>query len=141
MKTVLVTKEGYRQGGFSRGLLCLLLALDSVVRRKRVGGVPARVVITAGSNGRHSKKGPHYAPRFEGLDVRTKDWPVTKIKKISFMMTVLEELDNENVRFGLNRRGWPCAFSAHYYGVLEHYGLESEHLHFQVAKNQTIGVA
>ena len=140
LKTVLVTKPGFRQGGFSRGLLLIDLALDTVVRRRTVAGVPARIVITAGDNGVHSKRGPHYGPRWEAPDVRTKDWRTGLEGKVAFLVAVLRKLDDGPVTISETRQGWPCAVTTHYYAVLEHHGRRDEHLHFQVRRGRTVVV-
>jgi len=137
LKTVLLCKDGYRQGGFSRGLLYITLAQDAVVRR-RLPGVPARIVVTAGSNGSHSAHGPHYTPRYEANDVRTKGWPTSLEGKVAFMVSVMRELKDGPVTVSETRQGWPCAFTFHYYAVLEHHGKRREHLHFQVRRGKTI---
>ena len=51
---------------------------------------------TAASNGKHSKTSAHYAPRFEAVDTRTKDF-ATRQAKVDFMFHVLLHLEDAEV--------------------------------------------
>ncbi len=142
-KTVLITKAGYRQAGYSRGLMLIHLALDTVLR-ERLPGVPVQLKLTAGSNGTHSAKGPHYAPRFESCDVESK--PITGLLSKSGAVTeaggnkrgFLEAVMGELGEIILYREGDTKVFTKDYFGWLEAEGTPNEHYHFQVRKNRTI---
>ncbi len=137
-KTVLITKPGYRQAGYSRGLILIHLAVDTVLR-ERLPGVPQRLKLTAGSNGDHSARGPHYAPRFEGCDVESK--PITaspgltaEENKRGFLEAVMQDLGE----IILYREDDTKVFTAHYFGWLEAEHKQREHFHLQVRKGHTI---
>ena len=138
LKAVLVCKDGYRQGGYSRGLLYIKLAQDRAVRDNVVPGIPSRIVFTAGSNGKHSTKGPHFKPRWEANDVRTKDWRVSLERKESFMAAVLVNLDDGPLQRGHTRQGWVKIWTANYIAILEWPGGKHEHIHTQVRIGRTI---
>ena len=139
-KTVLITKLKYRQAGYSRGLILIHLAIDTVLRN-RLAGVPQRLKLTAGSNGRHSPKGAHYAPRFEGCDLESKPirrgagFPAEDNKR-HFLGEVMWELGI----ITLSRANDTKIFTADYFGWLEGEGTRREHFHFQVRKGHTIGL-
>ena len=135
LKTVLVTKPGFRAGGFSRGLLRIFLALDGVVRRQLVPGVPRQVTITAASNGHHSPTSAHYKPRYEGVDTRTHDF-TNDLAKREFIQMVLQALNDGSV----TQRGPDKFFTRNYFAWLENLGKSSEHIHWQVRKGRTIRV-
>ena len=120
------------------GLLYIKLAQDRVVRDRVVPGLPARIVFTAGSNGKHSTKGPHFKPRWEANDVRTKDWAVTLERKETFMAAVLVELDDGPLQRGKTRQGWVKIWTANYIAILEHPRKSREHIHTQVRIGRTI---
>ena len=140
-KCVLVTKPGYRTAMVSRGLLMIQLACDRVVRDRLVAGCPKKLTLTAGSNGRHSANGPHYVPRCEALDVRSKDF-IDKAgrsaaeHKRHFLVEVAVALDNGSIL-----RVWDddCkVVTRDYFLWLEKEGQRSEHFHIQVRKGHTI---
>lgn len=137
-KTVLITKPGYRQAGYSRGLIYIHLAIDTVLRQ-RLPGVPVRLKLTAGSNGKHSEGGSHYAPRFEGCDLESK--PITaspgltaEENKRNFLEAVMMELG----KIILTREDDTKVFTEHYFGWLEAEHKQREHFHWQVRKGHTI---
>ncbi len=137
-KTVLITKPGYRQAGYSRGLIYIHLALDAVLRRRMLG-VPVQLKLTAGSNGAHSKRSAHYPPRFEGCDaeskvIRSVGGSLAGDLKRAFLRAVMREL-GEIILF---REDDTKVFTAHYFGWLEAEHQRREHFHFQVRKGHTI---
>jgi hypothetical protein len=136
---VLVTKPGYRQDGFSRGLLCLLLALDTICREGG-DGWPTSLLITAGSNGHTT--GGHVLPRCEALDVRTRavgDRPHTfrdGDAKRSFLEVWAHAMDD-----GPILRQWADGtqiVTARYFFQLEGEDTADEHAHAQVRRGHTI---
>ena len=142
-KCVIVTKPGFRQTGFSLGLLTILEAIDHVVRVRRVPGCPRQVTLTAGSNGHN--KGGHVMPRVEAADIRSKDFkdgvlPRTNavrrapFVKRHFLVEVMAELQPVVRIYDDGRK----IVTADYFGQLEHEGKRNEHFHFQVRKGHTI---
>ncbi len=137
-KTVLITKAGYRQAGYSRGLILIHLSIDTVLRR-RLPGVPQRLKLTAGSNGPHSATGPHYGPRWEACDLESKvivesaEW-TAGMNKRAFLEAAMTELGP----IILYREDYTKVFTAHYFGWLEAEGTRNEHYHFQVRRGKTI---
>lgn len=133
LKTVLVTKPGFRAGGFSTGLLHILSALDHIIRQQLVPGAPQQLTLTAASNGRHSKTSAHYTPRYEAVDTRTHDFSGTLAKR-EFIQMVIQALNDGPI----TNRGPNKFFTENYFAWLENLGKPSEHIHWQVRKGHTI---
>jgi hypothetical protein len=138
-KVVLLTKAGYRQAGFSRGLLVLLLGLDTVCRQGG-DGWPSKLLLTAGSNDHTT--GGHALPRCDAVDVRTKpsgDRPYVfrdGAAKRAFLSLWAHAMDDGPVL-----RVWEDGtklVTAHYFFWLEAEGESREHIHAQVRKGMTI---
>lgn len=138
-KVVLRTKAGYRQAGFSRGLLCLLLGLDTVCREGG-DGWPPTLILTAGSNDHTT--GGHALPRCDAVDVRTqtsgtrpgafRDGPA---KRAFLVVWALGMAD------GPILKTWEAGtkvVTAHYFFWLEAEGQTREHVHAQVRTGHTI---
>lgn len=138
-KVVLLTKAGYRQAGFSRGLILLLLGLDTVCRQGGEGW-PKKFLISAGSNDHDS--GGHAMPRCDAVDVRTRKhgtrpWVFRdgRVKR-QFLQRWAVALDD-----GPILRTWEHStkvVTAHYFLWLESEGKAREHVHGQVRRGTTI---
>jgi hypothetical protein len=129
---VLAVKRGYRQDGYSRGVLRILMALDTICRQ-RSQGVPLSLVLTSGTNAHTS--GAHPPPRCEAVDVRSTTFASTSAKRM-FLARVMDELEPH----GWSRTtttGYEC-FTTQFYGVLEYLGQPREHFHLQVRKGRTV---
>lgn len=138
LKVVLLTKPGYRQDGYSRGVILLHLAIDTVMRQ-RAEGVPRTLTLTAGTNAHSS--GGHF--RREAVDARSKTFrgPHAARVKRGFLFAVLAELrDGRTWSREEGGRGPYQVFTEHYFGQLEHEGKQNEHFHWQVRKGHTIGL-
>ncbi len=133
LKVVLKTKRGYRQDGYSRGVLFILLAFDTVVR-SRLRGVPATAVLTAGTND-HSA-GAHF--RREAEDLRSKTFPSGNAKRV-FLAAVMAELQPVT-KWKELEHGYGV-WTKDYYGELEYEGQRREHFHVQVRIGHTIGLS
>ena len=100
-------------------------------------GVPRTLTLTSGTDshtaGAHSRR--------EAVDVRTKSFRgrMAAWNKRRLIFAVLNELGTP--RFGTNEEDPEVeVFTDQYYGVLEHEGKASEHIHIQVRRGQTIGL-
>ena len=138
-KVVIVTKRGYRQAGYSRGLMCLHLALDTVCRQGG-DGWPSKFVLGAGSN--DHTKGGHAMPRCDALDVRTRKSGARpgafrdgKAKRQFLQFWALAIHDGPVLRTWDHGRK---VVTANYYFWLEAEGEAREHVHAQVRKGHTI---
>ena len=138
-KVVLVTKPGYRQAGFSRGLLFLLLGLDTVCRQGGPGW-PKKLLLSAGSNAHTT--GGHAMPRCDAVDVRSKKkggrpWVFRDAAaKRQFIHLWALAMDD-----GPILKTWENGtkiVTAHYFFWLEKEGLSAEHFHAQVRRGMTI---
>ncbi len=138
-KVVLLTKGGYRQAGFSRGLLYLLLGLDEVCRQGG-DGWPAKLVLTAGSNAHTT--GGHALPRCDAVDVRTKTSGTRPgafrdghAKRAFLVVWALAMEDGPLLKTW--EQGTKVV-TAHYFFWLEAEGQPREHVHAQVRMGMTI---
>ena len=138
-KVVLLTKAGYRQAGYSRGLLCLLLGLDEVCRDGG-DGWPPTLVLTAGSNAHTT--GGHALPRCDAVDVRTKPSGARpgafrdgRAKRAFLVVWALAMEDGPILRTWAEGTK---VVTAHYFFWLEKEGLGAEHIHAQVRRGMTI---
>lgn len=138
-KVVLLTKAGYRQTGFSRGLIFLLLGLDAICRQGG-DGWPARLILTAGSNDHTA--GGHVLPRCDAVDVRTRKSGTRPgafrdgAAKRAFLRRWAMAVDD-----GTILRTWEHdtkIVTPHYFFWLEAEGERREHVHSQVRKGHTI---
>jgi hypothetical protein len=138
-KVVLLTKAGYRQAGYSRGLMYLHLALDMVCRQGG-DGWPPKFYLTAGSNDHTS--GGHAMPRCDALDVRTRKSGTRPgafrdgEAKRSLIRRWAMAVDD-----GTILRTWEHGtkiVTAHYFFWLEAEGKRREHVHAQVRRGMTI---
>lgn len=146
-KVVLLTKPGYRQAGFSRGLLYLLLGLDTVCREGG-DGWPKQLLLTAGSNDHTT--GGHPLPRCEAVDVRTKPHGGRPhvfrdaLAKREFLYRWAAVVGAEDKRHATSSpivRVWEKGtkiITLYYFFWLEGEGTAREHLHAQVRKGRTI---
>ena len=134
LRVVLKTKPGYEQQGYSRGVLFILLAFDTVIRQ-RLRGVPRTLTLTAGTND-HSA-GAHF--RCEAEDARSKTGFRGPLFKRDFLSAVMAELE-PIVRWTDDAGEDFQVFTAHYWGTLENEGEEDEHFHVQVRRGHLIGL-
>ena len=104
------TKPGVRFGGFTPALCVMLSVLVEMDEGKPVGGQPEDLVITAGSDGKHSPNSRHY--KFEALDIRSKAFPSPAAK--------------EQFRAAYERR-----LGGQFRVLLEGFGRSYEHFHVQ----------
>ncbi len=138
-KVVLVTKAGYRQAGFSRGLILLLLGLDTVCRQGG-DGWPKRLVITAGSNDHDF--GGHAMPRCDAVDVRCRKSGTRPgafrdaLAKRLFLHLWAAAMDDGPI-LRIWEKGTKVV-TAHFFFWLEAEGTAREHVHAQVRRGMTI---
>ena len=138
-KVVLLTKAGYRQAGYSRGLILLHLGLDTVCREGG-DGWPPRLVLTAGSNDHTT--GGHAMPRCDAVDVRCRTsgtrpgaFRDARAKREFLVRWAVVMHDGPILRV------WETGtkiVTAHYFFWLEAEGRPREHVHAQVRRGRTI---
>lgn len=134
-KVVIIEKPGLRVAGASRGLLVILLAVDRVTRDRIVPGCPRKIRWVAGSNGKHSKKGPHYMPRCEAGDFGSKEFATDDSKRHWLHEVALAVNDGPIIRVWEQRTK---IVTANFFFWLEKLGLSAEHFHLQTRKGHTI---
>ncbi len=138
-RVVLVTKPGYRQAGYSRGLILLHLGLDTVCRQGG-DGWPKKLLLSAGSNAH--KTGGHAMPRCDAVDVRsakrgTRPWVFrdAAAKRAFLQLWAVAMQDGPILK---TREHGTKIVTAHYFFWLESEGKAREHFHAQVRRGMTI---
>lgn len=138
-KVVLVTKPGYRQAGFSRGLIFLLLGLDTVCRQGGPGW-PKKLLLSAGSN--DHTKGGHAMPRCDAVDVRsakrgTRPWVFRDAAAKRAFLQLWAVAMNDGPILKTWENGTKIV-TEHYFFWLESEGKSREHFHAQVRRGKRV---